>query len=375
MDHLYRRFFDALPIRDARSDQDLHLLSPSEFRLVVRTERWAQAASVIIELAAYLVIFAPIYAFPNFFEAGAILLGGPFVSLREPLEWARNGWMLLVTLVELYVLLLLNLASVHGIAVAIGFIGQGNKSAQTTHLIRIALERRFEEQQAYGINPLEGMTPWLIYILLLFNRFKGMIGSVIIRAALVNLFGRDILRVYLDFSGMPLYMAINVLTTRAILHNARVIIMGQTAIELLHRQLPPLNLNAWECELIYDTLQFIAVSKRDFHANHYYLARAFIEHFSIPVESRHGLPLDYLDKLKRARKPVADLCRLVIVTGFLLDGRLSGREYRQLARLREKGLLDVTPKELNTYAKNFVDGQGLSDIMGRYLRPKPPTEL
>lgn len=367
MDHLYQRFFNALPISDAQADQNLHLLSPSELRLVVRTERWAQLASVLIELVAYLVIFIPLYAFPEVFDAGAISLGGPFVDMNAPLEWARNGWMLLVTLIELYVLLLLNLAAVHGIAVATGYIRQERKTEQATHLIRIALERKFEEQQSLGINPLEGMTPWLLFLLLLFNRFKGLIGSVVIRAALTNLFGREILRVYLDFSGMPLYMVINVLTTRAILHDARVIIMGQTAIELMHRQLPKLKLDAFEEELLYDTLQFIAINKRDFHANHYFLSHAFIEHFKIPIKTEHKLSENYLEKLKQARKPVADLCRLGILTGFLLDGRVSDRELRQLDRLRQLGILDVRPDELKAYARGFVDGQGLTDIMNRYL--------
>ena len=367
MEQLYQRFIKALPISDAPADQHLHLLSPAELHRVRKTERWAQLVSVLIELAAYLVIFIPLYAFPDFFDSGRVSLGGPFVGFDTSLEWGRNGWMLLVTLAELYLLLMLNLAAVHGIAVATGFIRQEQRTEQATHLIRIALERKFEEQQSLGLNPLQGMTPWLIFLLLLFNRFKGLIGSVIIRAALTNLFGREILRVYLDFSGMPFYMLINVLTTRAILHNARVIIMGQTAIELMQRQFPNLALDAWERELLYDTLQFIAINKRDFHANHYYLARAFLEHYSIPVKPEHTLPGDYLHKLKQARKPVADLCRLGIVTGFLLDGRVSGRELQQLDRLRRLGLVDVTSGELKAFARAFVDGQGLSGLMNRYL--------
>jgi hypothetical protein len=367
MEQLYQRFFHALPIRSVHTDEEVHLLSPEELHLVRRTEYWALAAAVLIELAAYLAIFLPIYEFPDFFESRALRIGGPFLQITGSVHWVRDAWMLAVTLVELYVLLLLNLAAVHGIAVATGYIKRDTKAAHASGLIRIALEKRFAAQREYGIDPFEGMNPWLLYAFLLFNRLKGLIGSAVVRAVLSNVFGREILRVYLDFSGMPIYMAINMYTTHVILRNARVVVMGQTSIEIIRRQFPKPTLSPEEKGLIYDTLQFIAVSKRDFHANHFYLTRAVIDHFAIPVEPAHPLPEGYQEKLKSTRQAVADICRLVIVLGFLLDGRLSRRERRQLGRLRQQGVLDVAYADLETYRRSFVDGQGLGEVTARFL--------
>lgn len=367
MERLYHRFFDALPIRFPHSDEDLHLLTPEELRRVRRTERRAMAAAVLIELVAYLAIFLPIYAFPDFFEGPAGRIGGPFLHLGNGIHWERGLWMLGVTLLELYALLLLNLAAVHSIAVATGYIRRDQRAGETHGLIRIALERRSGEQRVYGIDPFEGLTPWLVYLYLLFNRLKGLIGSALVRAALSNLFGRELLRVYLDFSGMPIYMAVNAYTTHTILRNARVVVMGQTSIDLIVRRLPEFRPEPTELGLIYDTLQYIAVNKRDFHANHYHLTKAVVEWFGIPVEPYHPLPPDYLQKLKTARPRVADICHLIIVLGFLLDGRLSGRERRQLARLRELGVLDLDAADLEDYLRDFVDGQGLEAVTARYL--------
>lgn len=367
MDGLYQRFFRALPIRHVDTDEDLHLLTAEELRLVRGTERWALVAAVLIELAAYLLIFLPIYEFPGFFEPRTIRLGGPFPEAVGPVDWVHQGWMLAVTLVELYVLLLANLAAVHGIAVATGYVKRETQAAQAQGLIRIALERKFQEQREFGIDPFEGMQPWVLYGFLLFNRLKGLIGSVLLRAALSNLFGREILRVFLDFSGMPIYMAINLYTTHVILRNARVVVMGQTSIEIVRRRLPALRLSPWEQGLIYDSLQFIAVNKRDYHANHFYLTRAVMEHFGIPIESAHSLPQDYFSKLRAARPLVADVCRLVIVLGFLLDGRLSGRERVQLERLRGLNVLELGYADLARYCRSFVDGQGLEEACDRFL--------
>ncbi len=367
MERYYHRFFNALPIRSVETDQDLHLLSPEELRLVRQTEYWALLAAVLIELAAYLTIFLPIYQFPGLFEQRTLRLGGPFVSVTSDLLWLRDGWMLLVTLAELYVLLLLNLAAVHGIAVATGYISRNRHAAQTSGLVRIALESRFSELQQFGIDPFERMNPWVLFLFLAFNRLKGLLGSAIIRAILSNVFGREILRIYLDFSDMPLYMAINVYTTHVILRNARVVVMGETSIEIVRRRLPKVVLTPWEAGLVYDTLQYIAVNKRGFHANHYYLARAVIDHFGIATEGSHPLPADYLDKLRQARTTVANICRLIIVLGFILDGSLSWRERRQLSRLQKLGILEFSFSELDQFRRDFVDGQGLDALTSTLL--------
>ncbi len=367
MDHLYHKFFHALPIRVVTTDDDLHLLSPEELHLVRQTERWALFGSVLIELVAYIIIFLPIYEFPDFSESQTLNLGGPFIHVTGKFHWAKDGWMFLVTVVELYVLLLLNLAAVHGIAVATGYIKRNQMAQETSGLIRIALEGRFSELQQFGIDPYEQMNPWMLYLFIIFNRLKGLIGGVIARAVISNVFGREIMRVYLDFSGMPIYMAINMYTTYAILRNARVVVMGQTSIEIVRRHLPATPLSPWELGLVYDSLQFIAVNKRDFHANHYYLTKAIVDHFGIEVEATHPLPVDFLEKLKAVRQPVADICRLIIVLGFLLDGTLSWRERRQLAVLRQQGILALSYADLEKYRRQFVDGQGLDGITSHLL--------
>lgn len=368
MERLYQKFFEKLPVRSVATDEDLHLLSPEELRLVRKTERWALIAAVLIELAAYVIVFLPIYEFPDFFESNTVGLGGPFVHLTAKFHWAKDGWMFIVTVLELYVLLLLNLAAVHGIAVATGYIKRNAMARETAGLIRIALESRFSELHQFGIDPYERMNPWVLYFFLGFNRLKGLIGSVIARAVISNLFGREVMRVYLDFSGMPIYMAINMYTTHVILRNARVVVMGQTSIEIVRRQLPTAQLDSSELELIYDSLQFIAIHKRDFHANHYYLSKGIIDHYGIAIEENHPLPANFLAKLKSARQPVADVCRLIIVLGFLLDGTISWRERRELAVLQAEGILDLSLADLEDYRDQFVDGQGLDVVTNRLLR-------
>jgi hypothetical protein len=372
MEQLYHRIFDVLPIHLVHADEDLHLLTPRELQLVRRTERWSMVAAALIEVVFSLAIFLPIYAFPDFFEGPTLRLGGPFTQSSLEILWLRDLWILVMTVVGLYVLVAFNLAAVHGVAVATGYIRRDNKAEHAPGLIDIALERKFTGQKEFGLDPFEGVHPWVIFAFLALYRLQGLIASGLVKATLSNLFGREILRVYLDFAGLPIYMLINMYTTRVILRTARVVMMGRTAMELALRQVPPLRLSDWEKDLIYDTLQFISVNKRDFHPNHYYLAHAVFEHFAIPVKPNHSLPRNYFDKVKEARQDVAEVCKLLIVLGFLLDGRLTRREHAELDQLRALGILDIGHRDLERYCRDFVNGQGLCDLTRHLLDGTPP---
>jgi hypothetical protein len=363
MKRLYQQFFNALPIRYSDPDEKLDILTADELYLVQETEKSAMWASVFIELAAYLLSYLPVYAFPDFFLARSVTIGGPFFGALEPLPWVRALWSVGVNLGEIYVLLLLNLAAVHGIAVATGFIRRGRREAHTRGLIRIAMGRRFGGQEALGIDPFQGMNHWLLYGYLLVNRLKGFLGNIVIRSSLASFFGQEIRRYLLDFSGMPLYMAINVYSTRVILRNARVAIMGQSAVAAVVRRLPDLHLDGFGRELLYDALQYIAVNKRNYHVNHFLLTRGVLERYGIPPERQHPLPADFIDRLLIAPPDVAAVCRQLIVLGFILDGRISRQEFRHLGTLRTRGVLAVGDAELEAYCRDFVEGRGLSGVL------------
>jgi hypothetical protein len=133
------------------------------------------------------------------------------------------------------------------------------------------------------------------------------------------------------------------------------------------QRLPQRRLTESEKALLYDTLQYIAVSKRDFHENHYLLTKSLLTYFVIPTEPRHPLPHDYLVRLCSASPCVADMCRLVILLGFVLDGKMSFRERSKLRRLNHEGILHESARDLRRYARDFLDGTGIDGWSGDYL--------
>jgi hypothetical protein len=269
------------------------------------------------------------------------------------------AWAVLLTTIELLLLTLLNVVGVHEIAVATGFLTAETKPDRAGTLLSIGLERKTTEVTRYGIDPFEGLSPGMLFAYNLVVRLKGFLANQAIRYLVRLLLGRYAVRALLDFAGVPLYMAINAYAAHAVLREAKVVLMGPDAIRLLARRLAGQALLPAERTLVYDTLQYIAVSKRDFHPNHYLLTKALLELWRIPPEARHPLPADYLERLRTAAPPTRALCRSLVLAGFILDGQLSWRERLRLRRLNRRGVLLERPADVKRRLRAFLSGGGL----------------
>ena len=121
--------------------------------------------------------------------------------------------------------------------------------------------------------------------------------------------------------------------------------------------------------LLYDTFRFIAVSKRDFHQNHFALTKALVEHYAIAVEPDRGTLEDYLARLAAAPERLRRAAVLLIVIGFLLDGQISWRERRRIRELAERGVFRYSAGEVQTMCRDFVRGAGIEALLTRQLAP------
>ena len=160
--------------------------------------------------------------------------------MRVP--WGELSWAVLLTTVELLLLTLLNLVGVHEIAVATGFLTPETKSDRAGALLSIGLERKSSDVTRYGIDPFQGLNPWLLFLFNLVVRLKGWLANKVVRYLTRLLLGRYAVRAVLDFAGVPLYMAINAYAVYTVMREAKVIMLGPTAIGLLAQRLTGLAL-------------------------------------------------------------------------------------------------------------------------------------
>jgi hypothetical protein len=354
---VYERFLGCLPVRRLAPRGEGQPLAAEAAAHIRRVGRLLVAAAAGLAVLGFLGYYLPVYAAPHLFPSATVtlpLLGGP---MRVP--WGELAWAVLLTTIELFLLTLLNIVGVHEIAVATGFLTSETKPDRMPDLLSIGLERKTTEVTRYGIDPFEGLHPWMLFLFNLVLRLKGWLANQAVRYLVRLLLGRYAVRALLDFAGVPLYMAINAYAAHAVLREAKVVLMGPEAIRALVRRLSGAPPSAAERALVYDTLQYIAVSKRDFHQNHYLLTRELLELWHVPAEARHSLPADYLERLAGAPHPARTLCQVLILSGFVLDGQLSWRELRRLDTMQRRGILTDRPADVRRRLRQFLAGGGL----------------
>jgi hypothetical protein len=365
MGNHFNLFYQKLPAPNISADEQLHLLNELEIRRLHQRQRLVMAIAAMLSVIGFLVYYLPVYRFPHLFSS--IKLEIPLIGAAIRLPWAELLWCVALTSIELYLLTLLTIFGAHEIAVATGFITSATKSERADAILQIGLEKTSREVSRYGIDPFQGVDKRLLFIFNAVLRLKGWFANQVIRFLARMLLGRYAVRALLDFVGMPIYMAINAYSVHAVMREARVIIMGRTLINLLITRLPRRELSEAEKELLYDTLQYVAICKRDFHQNHYLLTKDLLEFFQVPAKKHHRLPDDYSERLKQARAGPAALCQLVILLGLILDGRVSWRERLRLRQMNRLGVLKESHADLKRYARDFLNGAGVESWSEAYL--------
>jgi hypothetical protein len=354
---VFERILVRLPVRRLGPREDAQRLDAATTQHIRRVERVLVAAAAGLAVVGFLGYYLPVYRAPHLFPAVTVTV--PLLGSPVRLPWGELVWAVLLTTLELQLLVVLNLVGVHEIAVATGFLTSETKRDRTRELLSIGLERKTTEVTRYGIDPFEGLHPWMLFLFNLVLRLKGWLANQAVRYLVRLLLGRYAVRALLDFAGVPLYMAINAYAAYAVLREAKVVLMGPEAIRALVRRVSGQVPSPAERALVYDTLQYIAVSKRDYHQNHYLLTRELLELWHMPAEARHPLPADYLERLATATPQARAFCQVLILSGFVLDGQLSRRELRRLDTMQRLGVLPDRPAEVRRRLRQFLKGGGL----------------
>jgi hypothetical protein len=350
------RFLERLPVHPLGARTDAPRLGASATRRIQRVQQVLMGAAAVLAVLGFLAYYLPVYFAPELFPSVTVTL--PLLGTIS-IPWAELLWGVALATVEIFLLTLLNIVGVHEIAVATGFLTPESRGDRAGALLAIGLEEKITDVVRFGIDPFEGLRPWMLFVFNAIMRLKGWLANKAIRFLIRLLLGRYAVRALLDFAGVPIYMAINAYATYAVLREAKVVMMAPDAIRQLVQRLAGPPPAAPERALLYDTLQYIAVSKRDFHRNHYLLTKELLEAWKVPPETRHPLPRDYLERLQAAPPRTRALCQAIILAGFVLDGQLSWRERRRLRVLNRLGILHGGPADVRRRLRRFLRGDGL----------------
>ncbi len=366
MNPVYNLFYAFLPVKKVNTDNQLFLLSEEEIKNIRIKENIAVWAAALIGAMGVILLYVPQYFFPQWFPVTTIALFGKTFALPV----VMLVYTVVLVLVEIILLTFLNIWCTHEIAVATGFLNYQNKKENDKRnlLINIGIEKKNKEILKYGIDPLQGINKKALLAWNFFFILKATLSNMLFKIFIQRALGRYAVKAVQDFAGIPIFALWNAYGTKVILKEARVIIMGQNLIEEVCKRIrtdqqPTENFK----NLLYDTLQYIAVSKRDFHQNHFILTKNLFEIYDIKPADKHWLEAGYYKKFHAAGKEEKEVCQLLIVIGFLLDGRLSYNEKMQLKELQQEGLTDLTVLEIKQYQQDFLKGRGVEGLIKKYI--------
>ena len=366
MKPLYNLFYRILPVRKVNTDNQFFLLTEEEIKIIRTKEKIAIWSAAFFGAMGVVLLYVPQYAFPHLFpDTNISLFGKKFAIPVVMLVYS-----VVLVIIEIMLLTFLNIWCAHEIAVATGFLNYQSKKEKDKRnlLINIGLEKKNKEILKYGIDPLQGINKKALFAWNFFFILKATLSNMLFKILIQRLLGRYAIKAVQDFAGIPIFAAWNAYGTKVILREARVIIMGQNLIEevcsRIRKDQEPTE--AFK-NLLYDTLQYIAVSKRDFHQNHFILTKNLFEIYNIQPKDRHWLEEGYYQKLHAAGKEEKEVCQLLIAIGFLLDGKLSITERLQIHELRKEGLLNISTEEVKKYQHDFLNGRGIEGLITKYI--------
>jgi hypothetical protein len=342
----------------------LHIISDEERKEIIMAERIAIFLSAIIG-SVMVIIYALPVNYIGFFSY-SYELKVPFTTINIEIQIITLLYGFLLVIVELMLLIFLDIYNTHKIAVAVGFINQENKnnSNKKEYIINFGSQKNIKKIHQLGLDPFLEINKIYYIVLNAFYKLKATLSNYLIRFFLTKIAGRYATRIILDLAGVPVFAFWNAWATRKIIKEARLHLIGLAYINLLLNDMIKFRrITDSEKILIYDLLQFIVASKRDYHLNHFILSDEIINVFEIKIESKHKISDSFFEDYKKCDDALKKLITRTLILGFLLDGNISRRELYRLKELKNKEVVKVEEIEIRTYLRRFKYGEDLGIIL------------
>ncbi len=357
---MYSVFYKLLPTKTNIADGDIHLLNELEIKSIKKTERLAIIYAAVIGGIMVIALYAPQYKYVSFFSPREFTI--PLFQYKINISFTSFIYGNILVFVEVVFLTMLNIYCAHEIALSTGFIDKGNKSSKEKKefLLNISHQKKNKEIHKLGIDPYLGLGKSAIFFMNLLFSLKATLSNYFVRIIFQRLLGRYAIRVVIDLLGIPVFAFWNAMATATVLKESRIIFMGVNYLKHFEIELSKFRaLSEIEKSILYDTLQYISISKRDYHQNHYALSKIIIDKFSIATESVHLISKDYEINLKSCESDFKKLNEKILILGIVLDGNVSYREKNRIKKLNTSGVLTLEFSKIKEIANGFMYGKGI----------------
>ncbi|HYG51320.1 MAG TPA: hypothetical protein VD905_10480, partial [Flavobacteriales bacterium] len=286
----------------------------------LRKIRWRTLFySAIAGTLGVLLLYVPPHFFPEFFSLWTVKCTLFSTSFDVPVFSLLYGIVLAVA--EIYYLVFLNIRAVYKMAIVCNFPPKNDPehSMHIRSLVNIGVEKNAKNELSIGLNPWQGYSKFTIFMIFIWTKVRATLSNMLFKMLLRRIFGRYAIRILVEIGGVPIMAGFNMYAANKVLKQARVRILSpgfiQQTVMYLHKKY---HNNPQFVDLIYDTLQFLAVRKRSFHENHYLLSVNLLKTFNVPLRNTHEVPHNFVEKLQALPEEVQDDVAHLIIIGMIV---------------------------------------------------------
>ncbi len=307
-----------------------------------------------------LLLYIPQYIFPEYFAGSEYIL--PFIRYKIKLSAFEILYGFILVAAEIILLMKGDIKATGKIAALYKF-NPDEKKEETEKLVKTALNKDQKIYTEIGINPYQNFSKTGLLLMRILFLAKAFLSNFIFKIIIKRVIGRLAIREVVDMAGIPIYAFWNAYASAQIIRRTDTRMKASKMIYKTaeHFKKKYQNNETFK-KLLYDTFEYIALTKKSFYPSDLIFAKHFLASFEIPIKKEHKLSENYLEKVKSLPDDLKLGIGQLLVLGFLLDGKIGAFEIKIMKKLKEENIIPYTSDEIKNRIKNYKLGKGFDEM-------------
>ncbi len=301
--------------------------------VIKKIKRQTLSMAALYGALGVLFLYIPQYIFPAQFANSSYTL--PLIDYTIEFSVFEIIYGLLLVGIEIWLLIKGDLKATGKIVALYDFNPQKDL-AETSELVKIALNKDAKKYTELGINPYQNFSKTSLLFVRLLYTAKAFLSNFVFKIILKRIIGRFAVREVVDMAGIPIYAFWNAFASAQIIRKTQ---MRMKSSEMIHKTAQYFKrhyANSADFKgILYDTFEFTAITKKSFYPSDFIFAKHFLETFNIKIKKEHSLPDNYFEKIDKLPDDIKIAVGQLLILCFMIDGKIGTFEVgRTLSDIR-----------------------------------------
>jgi len=328
--------------------------------IIRKIKRKTLSLAALYGTLGVLFLYIPQYIFPEYFANSEYTL--PLINYKIEFSVFGLFYGFILVGIEIWYLMIGDLKSTSEIAALYGF-NPTEKETETKELVKIALNKDRKKYTEVGINPYQNFSKSGLLLIRLMYLVKAFLSNFVFKIIIKRVIGRLAIREVVDMAGIPIYAFWNAYASAQIIRKTDMRMKtSQMILKVSEHFKTKYAENKQFTKLLYDTFEYIALTKKSFYPSDLIFAKHFLKTFNIKIKTEHRLSENYFETVKTLPSDIKLGIGQLLVLGFLLDGKIGTFEIKIIKKLNENEIIPYTIDEIKTWTKNYKNGNGFKEM-------------